>query len=295
MNIEQRLTVKSSIELIGDDLNEVSRLFFRELFHSDINFKKIFHGDVAFLNRKFANMMATFKDLKYLEKIRDSIEKMGKRHILNYGVQIEHFVAARQALMKALSEYLGHQFTPEMERAWEYVFSEVEEIMKAAMSNVDRRKVKRKLADDSDFDADLLSDIGGESVVVKVHQHFYDIMFDHPWLGQFFFGKSKEALILKQTKFMVGAFGGTNDHTFDTPAFIHMHMFITDEIADLRQEILKQSILSQGLSSDIAKRWLKVDDSFRESIVKKSVEECIMKCVGQVPIVAKKPIYFRSS
>ncbi len=58
----------------------------------------------------------------------------------------------------------------------------------------------------------------------------------------------------------------------DTPAFIHMHMFITDEMADLREQILKQAILDEGLSSSIANRWLKVDESFRPGIVKKSID-----------------------
>jgi len=114
-------------------------------------------------------------------------------------------------------------------------------------------------------------------------------MFDHPWLEQFFYGKSKEALIRKQTQFMVAAFGGENHYRGDTPAFIHMHMYITDEIADVRQEILKQAILDEGLSEDIAQRWLKVDGSFRRGIVKKSVDECVLKCFGQMPVVAKKP------
>lgn len=122
-----------------------------------------------------------------------------------------------------------------------------------------------------------------------VHQYFYDILFEDPWLKKFFYGKSKETLIDKQTQFMVAAFGGENHYRGDTPAFVHMHMFITDEMSDLRQGILRDSILAQGFSAAIAKQWLEIDDSFRSSMVKKSVDECVLKCKGQMPIVVPKP------
>ena len=88
---------------------------------------------------------------------------------------------------------------------------------------------------------------------------------------------------------MVGAFGGPNAYMGDTPAFVHMHMYITDEMADLREEILKKTILDEGLDEPIADRWLEVDNAFREGIVKKSIDACVMKCPGQVPLTAIKP------
>ncbi|MGR8941901.1 MAG: group I truncated hemoglobin, partial [Gammaproteobacteria bacterium] len=126
-----------------------------------------------------------------------------------------------------------------------------------------------------------MREIGGEDAVHRVHARFYEVMFNHPWLGQFFFGKSEEVLIMKQTQFMVAAFNGPNNYTGDTPAFVHMHMFITDEMADLREQILRKAILDEGLSASIADRWLKVDQSFRSAIVKKTIDECVLKCVGQ--------------
>ena len=88
---------------------------------------------------------------------------------------------------------------------------------------------------------------------------------------------------------MVAAFNGPNHYSGDTPAFVHMHMFITAEMADLCEQLLRQAILAQGLSATIADRWLKVDQSFRPGIVKQSIDECVMKCVGQFPLTAKKP------
>jgi hypothetical protein len=43
------------------------------------------------------------------------------------------------------------------------------------------------------------------------------------------------------------------------------------------------------LVKPIADRRLAIDQSFRPAIVKKSVDECVLKCVGQMPVVAEKP------
>ena len=297
MSNEQRLLVQNNIESLGDNINTLSQIFYRELFHLDIELKRVFPGNVVFLNRKFSNMLGTFKNVEHLEKISASVGKMGERHLIHYGAQVEHFGTMQEALLLALKDYLGTSFTDELENAWVHVFQEVSDIMKQAMEVIDRRLIKRPDAgkvdyDAKGYDADLLSEVNGEEGIFKVHHRFYDVMFDEPWLGQFFYGKSKESLVIKQTQFMVAAFGGINNYTGDTPAFVHMHMYVTDEMSDFRQKILKQAILDEGFSDSVAERWLKVDDSFRESIVKTSIDECVMKCQGQMPVKAEKPMHY---
>lgn len=289
MSLKNRLLVKENIELLGEDINALSQIFFRELFHIDISLKRVFPGNVIFLNRKFSNMLSTFKNVEHLEKISASVEKMGERHILQYGAQLVHFDTMQQALMLALKDYYADLFTAELATAWNSVFSDVAQIMAQAMEKIDRREIGRSNYDEDGYDKDLLADVNGAQGVINVHTRFYDVMFEEPWVGQFFFGKNKEALISKQSKFMVAAFGGENLYTGDTPAFMHMHMFVTDEMIKLRQNILRQAILDEGLSESVAERWLKVDDSFTESIVKKSKDECVLKCVGQMPVTVKKP------
>ena len=91
MSIENRLRVKACIEQINPNIEEVSRLFYKALFRLDWQLESVFHGNVVFLNRKFINMMATFKNVKHLENISDSLAKMGERHALRYGAEIKHF------------------------------------------------------------------------------------------------------------------------------------------------------------------------------------------------------------
>jgi hemoglobin-like flavoprotein len=214
---------------------------------------------------------------------------MGERHT-GYGAQIKHFPTVKTALLLALKSYLGEKFTPELETAWQEVFEEVAKIMEQAMVQQENSNTPYQTHHQAGYDVGLLDEIGGANIISKVHQRFYDVLFDEPWLETFFFGKSKESLIIKQTQFMVAAFGGENHYTGDTPAFVHMHMFITEEMSQVRGRILRAAILAEGLSESIADRWLTVDKNFWSAIIKKSVAECVMKCQGQVPIVAKKPL-----
>jgi truncated hemoglobin YjbI/hemoglobin-like flavoprotein len=290
--LAKRLRVKACVEALMDgNIDSLSRLFYRHLFHLDMSLKTVFPGNVVFLNRKFVNMLGIFKDVKHLEPIQQTVVKLGERHILQYGVEIGHLDTGRDALILALKDHLKDAFTPELEAAWRGVFDEVATLMALAMAQVDRTQINKPINHDAAaYDLDLLGEIGGEDVITQVHERFYTVLFDHSWLGQFFYGKSKEALVYKQTQFMVAAFNGPNNYIGDTPAFVHMHMFITDEMADLRETLLRKAILDQGLSASVADRWLKMDRSFRAGIVKKSVDECVLKCRGQVPVIAKKPL-----
>jgi hemoglobin-like flavoprotein/truncated hemoglobin YjbI len=288
MKTKNRLLVKACIDEINPQIEVLSQLFYKELFHLDNSLRNIFYGNVMFLNKKFINLLATLKNVKHLEAISSSLMKMGERHAANYGAEIRHFPVLKQALLLALHQHLGERFTTELEAAWHDVFDDVSAIMMQVMSNIESTQSVIN-QDESNYGANLFDEIGSEDIILRVHQRFYDAIFEEPWLEKFFYGKSKETLIRKQTQFMVAAFNGPNNYTGDTPAFVHMHMLITEEMSNVRETLLRRAILAEGLSTAIADRWLAVDRSFRPAIVKKSVDECVLKCVGQMPIVAEKP------
>lgn len=292
MKTKNRLLVKSCIDEITPRIEVLSQLFYKELFHLDSSLRGVFYGNVMFLNKKFINLLATLKNVKHLEAINSSLVRMGERHAANYGAEIKHFPVLKQALLLALHQHLGERFNAELEAAWHDVFDDVSTIMMQAMSNIEVSQSTVINEDHSNYDASLFDEIGSEDIILRVHQRFYDAIFEEPWLEKFFYGKEKETLIRKQTQFMVAAFNGPNNYMGDTPAFVHMHMLITEEMSNVRETLLKRAILAEGLSTSIAERWLAVDRSFRPAIVKKSVDECVLKCVGQMPIVAEKPLNY---
>ncbi|MBT5260713.1 MAG: group 1 truncated hemoglobin, partial [Nitrospina sp.] len=57
-------------------------------------------------------------------------------------------------------------------------------------------------------DNTLLQEVGGKSVLEKVHKLFYDKLYEHPWLKKFFLHIDQKLIENQQTDFMVANMGG---------------------------------------------------------------------------------------
>jgi len=290
MSIEKRLLVRLSIQMLGDDINTLSDEFYSTLFQNNPQLRGVLPSDTASLNKKFFNMLAVFKGVKHLEKIENSINQLGVRHSQNYGAKIDYYDDVRVALFMSLEIVLRSKFDARLREAWGIVFDEVTSIMKRDESEkgVDEGGLAEGPVTVSD--KALLSEIGGREIVEAVHQRLYDVLFDDPWLERFFYGKEKSVLVRKQTEFMVASFGGENHYKGDTPALVHMHMMITEEQLTVRETALHNAMKKEGLSDDLVERWLNVDRSFWSGLIKQSVDDCVLKCVGQRAIVIEKPL-----
>ncbi len=119
----------------------------------------------------------------------------------------------------------------------------------------------------------LFDRVGGLPTLEKVHKIFYDKVYAHPWLGKFFEGHSQEAIELRQTQFMASKMGGDVVYPGKDPRMSHRAMYITPELFDLRQDLLRESLEEAGVSSDNIERWLKIDGAFRHHIVKESIAD----------------------
>ncbi len=120
----------------------------------------------------------------------------------------------------------------------------------------------------------LLDKVGGRPILKKVHKLFYDKLYEHPWLKHFFKDVPQETIENQQTDFMVSNMGGGKVYSGGMPKNVHRHMYISEELFDLRSEILKESILKCGVPEDLTDLWVRIDYAFKHSLVKKNVGEC---------------------
>lgn len=118
----------------------------------------------------------------------------------------------------------------------------------------------------------LFDAIGGLPTLQKVHKIFYDKVYAHPWLGQFFQGHSQEAIEIRQTQFMAVKMGGEVEYWGKDMEYAHEAMYITPELFELRHGLLEESLREAGVPEDLRERWLRIDAAFSKQIVKKSVE-----------------------
>lgn len=123
---------------------------------------------------------------------------------------------------------------------------------------------------------DILKD---KSIFRTVNQAFYDKVYDHERLSKFFRGVTKEHIINQQTDFIIAATGGPKNYSGRLPYNAHPHMFITDEIFDLRSSFLAEALEETAAPPVLKEAWLRIDSSFRHVIVKQSIEQCSKRWV----------------
>lgn len=285
-NKHKHILVKESIEVLElqDKLNLICEIFYEKLFLLEPKFKILLSDNKAALNRKFFTMFATFKGLKYLEIISEAIISIGLRH-KNYGITDHFLFIMKKALMESLAAVFKEDFII-YEDAWLITLSEVSDLMKKGFSTKDNSFFVSKVRSIS---LNFIEELGGVAAITRVHKKFYDDIFEEPWLGQFFGGKDKVALVKRQTQFMIMCFGGKSEYTGETPALAHMHMYLTKEMILLREKLLREAILSEGITEELCNKWIEVDHFFGEGLIKKSVDECVLKCFGQAPAIVIKP------
>jgi hemoglobin len=116
----------------------------------------------------------------------------------------------------------------------------------------------------------LYEAVGGLATLQKVHKIFYDKIYAHPWLKQFFAGHDQAAIEGRQTSFMGEKMGGPR-YLGKPIKQVHENMYITAELTELRQQLLAQALDEAGVPPDLASRWLKIDQAFMRQITKPSV------------------------
>ena len=118
----------------------------------------------------------------------------------------------------------------------------------------------------------LFDAIGGLPTLQKVHKIFYDKVYAHDWLGQFFADHNQEAIENRQTFFMAVKMGGDVSYMGRDLKMAHRAMYITQELFDVRTELLRESLQEAQVPEDLIKRWIKLDNAFSRQIVKDSIE-----------------------
>jgi len=136
----------------------------------------------------------------------------------------------------------------------------------------------------------LFEAIGGLRAMEKIHTNFYDKMYAHPWLGSFFVGHEQKAIELRQTQFMAEKMGAKTPYLGSELPLAHRRMYITRELLELRQELLRQTLKEAGLNEPLILRWLKIDQAFWGKIEKTSKSAFLATDFKyEHPLIVEKP------
>lgn len=109
------------------------------------------------------------------------------------------------------------------------------------------------------------------ALIASVNKEFYDRIYKDPWLSQVFRGVAQEHIERQQTDFMVGAFGGPRQYAGRSPADAHPHIFIDEEMWELRERL---PAFSRTMSFDVYAKKMSTC-----MFLKGRPSHCIMKYV----------------
>lgn len=118
----------------------------------------------------------------------------------------------------------------------------------------------------------LYEAVGGLPTLQKAHKIFYDKIYAHNWLGQFFAGHNQQAIEDRQTSFMAEKMGSPDRYLGKDLKMVHESMYITRELFDIRQGLLDESLKETGVEDELRERWLRIDSAFMQKIIKPSIE-----------------------
>lgn len=120
----------------------------------------------------------------------------------------------------------------------------------------------------------LFERLGGRPTLDRVHKIFYEKLYAHNWIGKYFAGIDKELITNQQSDFMGMLFGGPKIFSGRMPIDAHMHMMITEELFEIRHELLRESLAESKINEPEFSEWLSVDAAFKRILIKKSVADC---------------------
>lgn len=126
-------------------------------------------------------------------------------------------------------------------------------------------------------------------MINKAVKVFYDKVYDDPWLKEVFKVIKQEIIENQQTDFMVAAFGGPKRYCGRSPKDAHLHIFSDEEMWVHRESLLEASLRETNLPEEFIQKWLKIDNAFKNVIVRNSPSECTKRFKTDEIIVVPNP------
>ena len=134
MTPEQILLVRTSWPAIAERADTLTSHFYDHLFDIDESAARLFIGvDMAAQRVKLAQTLTVVvKALDDVDRLLPAVAALGKRHA-HYGVEEHHFDSVGEALIKAIEDTLGDDFTAEVRSAWTVAYALLASVMKRAL------------------------------------------------------------------------------------------------------------------------------------------------------------------
>jgi|GEM_PF-4200186 len=127
------VAVASSFTRVKTKSNGFARTIYDRLFAKAPALRDLFPAEMTAQENKLVHMVEVAIDaLSSPESLDGVLADLGRRHV-HYGARPEHFTPLWSALVEALEEHEGAEWTPELAAAWRHAFAVLEARMRRGM------------------------------------------------------------------------------------------------------------------------------------------------------------------
>ncbi len=124
--------VQRSFEMIRPMADTFAAMFYDRFFAAEPEARPLFKSDMAVQREKVIDMLAlAVRNLNNPDTLRQELHALGGRHV-DYRVQTHHYAIMNDAILGALADCLGEQFTTDMQAAWQHALDALTDTMVAA-------------------------------------------------------------------------------------------------------------------------------------------------------------------
>jgi len=118
--------LETSLELVKARAGDFLESFYQNLFTDYPLTQTLFeHSDMKKQKIMLLNLLAfTVSNLRSPERLDETLRNLGDRHV-GYGAIAEYYDFFGQSLLKTFAQYLGPQWTPETQRAWQQAYEAI--------------------------------------------------------------------------------------------------------------------------------------------------------------------------
>lgn len=134
MTPEQIIIVQATFGSVLPFADETAESFYHRLFELDPSLRAMFKHDLESQRRKLiSSLVLVIKNLQRPEVFLHKVQNLGRAHV-DYGVQPHHYDLVGEALVYAIAQRLGEDFTFEVKAAWVAAYSLLAKAMQTAVN-----------------------------------------------------------------------------------------------------------------------------------------------------------------
>ena len=127
----QVMLIQNSFSRVEPIADQAAEIFYKKLFEYDPSLRRLFKHDMKQQGRKLMSMLKlAVAGLNDLNKLVPALHALADRH-MDYGIQVEDYTPVGNALLYALKQGLGSDFTPETRSAWIAVYQVIADTMRS--------------------------------------------------------------------------------------------------------------------------------------------------------------------